>query len=234
MGEPIVRVRDLRLRRGDFELGVPSWDVAPGEVVGVVGPNGAGKTTLLETLPGLLKPDAGSVRVFGMDPVVDPVAVRSRLGFAAMHIPVFDVRVGELLRIVSGYYATWDAELSGSLLTRFGLDEKKRTSQLSTGQAMWLRLLLAFAFRPKLLVLDEPTSGLDLNGRRQLMELLLAFVEPGDCAVVLSSHRLGDVERLSERLLVIHEGAVVRQGRTDELVGDERTLGEALAAWGAL
>ncbi len=233
MTDPIVTVTDLRLRRGDFELHVPSWEVRPGEIVGVVGPNGAGKTTLLETLPGLLAPNSGSVRVLGMDPMKEPVAVRSRVGFAGMHIPVFDVRVGELIGIFSGYYDRWDAAWAEALRARFGLDPKKRTSALSTGQAMRLRLLLAMAFRPALLVLDEPTTGLDLAGRQTLMELILKSVEGSESAVVLSSHSLGDVERASERLLVLDDGRVLQHGRTDELVGDDRTLEEAITAWGA-
>jgi ABC-2 type transport system ATP-binding protein len=229
----IVDIQDLIVRRDRFELSVPSLQVRPGEVVGVVGPNGAGKTTLLQTLAGLLRRQGGRVSVLGHDPARAPVAVRSVTGFAAPDSPVFDVRIGEIIGIVSGYYPTWDHGLSDALLERFGLDRSKRTSQLSLGQGTRLRLLLAMAFRPKLLLLDEPASGLDLSARRHLMGMVLEFVEGGDTAILLSSHRLGDVERLSERLLVIDEGRVVRDGTTDTLVGDDRTLEEALLEWGA-
>ncbi len=229
----IIEIKDLIVRRGRFELAVPSLQVRPGEVVGVVGPNGAGKTTLLQILAGLLRRRSGSVSVMGHDPGRSPVAVRSVTGFAAPDTPVFDVRISELIGIVAGYYPTWDRGLSGTLLERFELDPHKRTSQLSLGQGTRLRLLLAMAFRPKLLLLDEPASGLDLSARRHLMEMVLEFVEGGDTAILLSSHRLGDVERLSERLLVLDDGRVVRDGTTDMLVGDDRTLEEALLEWGA-
>ena len=229
----IIDIQGLSVQRAGFELSIPSFSVRPGEVVGVVGPNGAGKTTLLETLAGLLPRSRGRVSVLGHDPAKAAVAVRSQTGFVSPSQPVFDLRVGELLDVVRGYYRTWDPDFAALLLDRFELDPKKRASRLSLGQGTRLRLLLAMAFRPKLLLLDEPASGLDLSARQALMEMVLQFVEGGDTAILLSSHRLGDVERLSERLLVLDEGRVVRDGTTDGLVGDERTLEEALLEWGA-
>ncbi len=229
----IIEIKDMVVRRGDFTLTVPAFSVKPGEIVGVVGPNGAGKSTLLQSLAGLIPRHAGDVRVLGHDPMRSPVAVRSATGFAAPDTSVFEVRISDLLKIVSGYYATWDHAQASALLSRFELDPRKRPSQLSLGQGTRLRLLLAMAFRPRLLLLDEPAAGLDLSARRHLMEMVLQFVEGGDTAILLSSHRLEDVERLSERLLVIDDGRVVIDGTTDTLVGDDRTLEEALLAWGA-
>lgn len=229
----IIDIQDLRVRRGGFELQVPCFQVQPGEVVGIVGPNGAGKTTLFEALAGLTRRQGGALSVLGHDPAKQPVAVRSQVGFVSPQQPLFDVRVGEVLGIVSGYYKTWDAAQAEAIRSRFELDPDKLVRTLSLGQGTRLRLLLAMAFRPKLLLLDEPASGLDLSARRLLMELVLEFVEGGETAILLSSHRLGDVERLSERLLVLDDGKVVRDGTTDQLVGDERTLEEALLSWGA-
>jgi ABC-type multidrug transport system ATPase subunit len=229
----LVRVDGLLVFRGSFRLDVPSWSVAPGEVVGVVGPNGAGKTTLLEALAGLRAVDRGSVRVFGLDPWRDPVAVRSALGFMSDDMAVFDLRVGRLLRMVSGYYPTWDPELASSFLERFSLDPRQKVANLSRGQGTRLRLVLAMAFRPRLLVLDEPAGGLDLLGRRRLLESVLEVVRDPDRGVVVSSHVLGDVERVADRLLVLDRGSVVREGPTSELVGEGRTLEEALVEWGA-
>ncbi len=229
----IIDIQDLVVRRGDFTLQIPRFTVQPGQVVGVVGPNGAGKTTLFEVLAGLGRRQAGRLSVLGYDPAREPVAVRSQLGFVAPQQPLFDLRIGELINLVSGYYPTWDHAHAERIRATFGLEPKKRVHALSLGQGTRLRLLLAMAFRPKVLLLDEPASGLDLSARRTLMELVLEFVEGGETAILLSSHRLGDVERLSERLLVLDEGRVLQDGDTDALVGDERTLEEALLAWGA-
>lgn len=232
--ESLVSVENLAVRRGPFTLRVPRWTVAAGEVVGIVGPNGAGKTTLLETMAGFRPADAGAISVLGFDPWRDPVAVRSSLGFMADDLPIFGMRIAGLLRTLSGYYATWDPNLVQALLQRFEVDPKKNTLELSRGEGTRLRLLIAMAFQPRLLVLDEPAAGLDLSGRRALLESVLGVVRDPSRSVIFSSHLLHDVERISDRLLVLNRGTVVRDGQTDSLVGDGRTLEEALETWGAL
>jgi len=229
----LIEVRGLGIKRGSFRLQIPDWRVATGQVIGLVGPNGAGKTTLLEALAGLRPPHEGRIFVFGHQPHRTPVAVRSALGFMSDDMPLFAARIGKLLRLISGYYATWDRELVEELLTRFKIDPRQRVEKLSKGQGTRLRLITALAFRPQVLLLDEPAAGLDLAGRHALLESVLEVVRDPARSVIISSHLLHDVERVSDRLLVLHEGSVVREGSTDELVGAGRTLEEALVAWGA-
>ena len=230
---PLIRLEGVRVQRGNFALAIPRWEVPEGCVVGVVGPNGAGKTTLLNLLPGLSRSDMGSVSVMGMDPRRQQAAVRSQLGFMSDDMALFELRTDKLLRMLSGYYPTWDPALVSALVERFDVDLSKRVSQLSKGQGTRLRLLCAMAFRPRVLVLDEPATGLDVSGRRALLEVVLEVVRDPARSVVISSHQLGDVERIADRLLVLERGAVIREGYTSDLVGDERTLEEALLAWGA-
>lgn len=229
----MLELINLRVTKGDFTLQIDAFHMEPGTVLGVVGPNGAGKTSLLELLPGLAAPDSGSVRVFGYDPIENPVEVRSRLGFMSDDMPVFDLRIGTLLKLLSGYYPTWDDSLVGTLLDRFKLDEKRKVRDLSKGEGTRIRLITAVAFRPDLLVLDEPATGLDIGGRRALLETVLDVARDDDRSVIISSHQLVDVERIADRLLVINEGRIVHEGPTDTLVGEDRTLEEALMAWGA-
>jgi ABC-2 type transport system ATP-binding protein len=231
--DDLIEVNDLLVRRGSFVLKVPRWRLAPGQVVGLVGPNAAGKTTFLESLSGLRAVQGGHVRVFDRNPWSDPVGVRTALGFMSDDLPVFDMRIGPLLRLISGYYPTWDSGLVEDLLERFRLDPRQKARALSKGQGTRLRLITAMAFRPRVLLLDEPASGLDLAGRRSLLELVLDVVRDPARSVIISSHLLHDVERISDRLLVLEEGRVVREGPTDDLVGDQRTLEEALMIWGA-
>ena len=115
----------------------------------------------------------------------------------------------------------------------FKLDPQQKTNKLSRGQGTRLRLITAMAFRPQLLLLDEPAAGLDLAGRHSLLKTVLEVVRDPERSVIISSHLLQDVERITDRLLVIDRGAVVTEGATDEIVGHERTLEEALIAWGA-
>jgi ABC-2 type transport system ATP-binding protein len=233
MSEPLVSVQSLRLQRGEFTLDVPDWQVRPGSVVGLVGPNGPGKTTLLRLLPGLDPCPRGSVRVFGLDPVDEGPRVRLQLGFMADDQPVFRLRIGKLLETLSGYWPSWDERRVEELLERFELNPGKGVWELSKGEATRIRLVCAMAFRPRLLVLDEPATGLDVRGRRQLLEAVLDIVRDEGRSVIISSHQLVDLQRIADELLVLDKGQVVQQGPTDELVGDARSLEEALIAWGA-
>ena len=118
-------------------------------------------------------------------------------------------------------------------LVRFHLDPRDKTHQLSRGQGTRLRLVLAMAFRPRVLVLDEPAGGLDLAGRRALLDIVLEIVGDPERSVIISSHQLSDVERIADRLLVLRRGSVIREGPTAELIGEGRTIEEALLDWEA-
>ncbi len=229
----LIEIRNLEVHRGTFSLKIPEFRTAPGEILGLVGPNGAGKTTLLEAIAGLRPLASGQVTVFGYDPFKRPEFVRSRLGIMNDSMPLFAMKIGSLLKLLSGYYATWDNDLVHKLLERFKLDPGMKVYQLSRGQGTRIRLITAMAFRPEILILDEPASGLDLEGRRSLLESVLEIVQDTDRSVIISSHGLADVERVSDRLLVLDQGRVVQDGATSELVGEDQTLEEALIAWRA-
>ena len=233
MTDPLVQLDSVRHTRGDFELSIPTWTVKPGQVVGLVGPNGVGKTTLLRLLAGIDPVESGSVSVLGMNPAKHYAAVRSRCAFMSDDQPVFAMRIAKLLKMISGYYPSWDPQRVDELMARFELDPMAHTNALSRGQGTRLRLLIAMAFRPDLLLLDEPGSGLDLAGRRELLKSVVEIAGSGHQSVVISSHQLGDVERICDRLLVINNGEVLRTGSPEELIKDGQTLEDAMVAWGA-
>ncbi len=233
MTTEMIHINDFRCTRGDFDLHVPTWSVEAGQVVGLVGPNGAGKTTLLRSIAGLDSTNSGEIAVVGLDPVSDHTKMRSQCAFMWDHQPVFNVPIGRMLHLLSGYYPTWDTDLVETLLERFELNPAASPGQLSRGQGTRLRLLIALAWRPKLLLLDEPASGLDLSGRQALLESVVEVAGSGNRSVVISSHQLADVERICDRLLVLNQGVVLQEGPTDMLVDSSRTLEEAMVAWGA-
>src|SRR5262249_34779136 len=144
--------------------------IPAGTVLGLVGENGAGKTTLIRHLLGLLKAQAGSVRVFGRDPVADPVGVLARIGYLSGEpdLPGW-MRVGELLRYTRAFQPGWDEAYAAELVRQFGLDPAARLRELSKGQRARAGLTAALAHRPELLVLDEPSSGLDPVVRREIL-----------------------------------------------------------------
>ena len=193
---------------------------APGEVTALVGPNGAGKTTLLLVLATLLVPDAGEVRVAGHDPVTEPDAVRARMGWSPDVFGLYDNLtgreylefVGEAMRLPR----TRARERAAELLTTARLDGDVPVHTLSRGQKQRLGLCRALVHDPQVLLLDEPASGLDPRSRVELRELLRSLAARGT-AVVVSSHLLGDLEELADRVVFVDGGATVAEHRIDQL-----------------
>ncbi|MBC7677658.1 MAG: ABC transporter ATP-binding protein [Pseudorhodobacter sp.] len=193
---------------------------APGEVTALVGPNGAGKTTLLLVLATLLVPDAGEVRVAGHDPVTEPDAVRARMGWSPDVFGLYDNLtgreylefVGEAMRLARPRAR----ERAAVLLTTARLDGDVPVHTLSRGQKQRLGLCRALVHDPQVLLLDEPASGLDPRSRVELRELLRSLAARGT-AVVVSSHLLGDLEELADRVVFVDGGATVGEHRIDQL-----------------
>ena len=186
-----------------------SVEVRRGSVFGLVGENGAGKSTLLKHLLGLWRAETGTVRVFGKDPVKDPVSVLGRIGYLSEQpdLPGW-MRVVELLRYTQAFYPRWDAKYADQLRERFGLDPKARIRTLSKGQHARLGLIAAEAHRPDLLILDEPSSGLDPMVRRDILEAIIRTVTDEGRTVIFSSHLLDEVERVSDHLAMLHHGTL--------------------------
>jgi ABC-type Na+ transport system ATPase subunit NatA len=163
------------------------FGLAAGEVVGLVGRNGAGKFTLMRLALGMLAPAAGQVAVFGRDPLADPVAVKSRLGYVAEDqiLPPF-LRLEDAVRQHRELFPAWDAGLERELRERFALDGRARIGSLSKGQARQVALLCAVCRRPELLLLDEPAGGLDPVARREFLETAIRLLNDAGTAILFS------------------------------------------------
>ncbi|HZG06277.1 MAG TPA: ABC transporter ATP-binding protein [Streptomyces sp.] len=200
--------------------------VGRGTVTAVLGPNGAGKTTTIETCEGYRRPDAGTVRVLGLDPVADAAALRPRIGVMLQSGGVYPtVRAAEMLRHMAALHAhPLDV---GALLERLGLDGCGRTPyrRLSGGQQQRLALAMAVVGRPELVFLDEPTAGLDPQARRAAWDLVRELRADG-VTVVLSTHFMDEAEELADDVAIIDEGRVIARGSPEELCrgGAENTL----------
>ncbi|HEV2703469.1 MAG TPA: ABC transporter ATP-binding protein [Steroidobacteraceae bacterium] len=220
----LVEVDALSRRYGaTIALDNVSLKADVGLVYGLVGANGAGKTTLIKHLLGLLRPHQGQVRVFGLDPVREPVAVLRRVGYLSEQrdLPEW-MRLDELLRYTRAYHPSWDRAYADQLLDSFGLDRRKKFSDLSQGMRAQAGLVLAVAHRPDLLVLDEPSSGLDVVVRQDILDAIVRTVVEDGRTVVFSSHLLDEVERMCDHVTVLHEGRVVVQGSVDEVRATHR------------
>lgn len=223
-----IEIDGLKFQRGSFQLDIPSLRIEQGTVVGLIGSNGAGKSTLLELLIGLHAPKAGALRVAGLDAIREAVAVRRRTGLVQPESPLFALRVDALLRTVAPFYPSWDTTLAAELVTRFALPLDKHISQLSRGEGLRVRLVLALAYKPDVVLLDEPTSGLDVVNRREVLGEIVRTVSDAGRTVVVASHDLADLERICDRIVWLHHGRVVGDGTPAEVAGVGHTLEERL------
>ncbi|MEU9604296.1 ABC transporter ATP-binding protein [Streptomyces sp. NPDC048057] len=225
--EPAVRIQGLVKRYGS-KTAVNGLDlhVPRGQVTAVLGPNGAGKTTTIETCEGYRRPDAGTVRVLGLDPVADSARLRPRVGVMLQSGGVYSgARADEMLRHVAKLHA--DPLDVDELVERLGLGDCGRTTyrRLSGGQQQRLSLAMAVVGRPELVFLDEPTAGLDPQARRATWQLVRELRADG-VSTVLTTHFMDEAEELADDVAIIDAGRVIAQGSPDQLCrgGAENTL----------
>lgn len=198
-----------------FSLRDVTLAVEPGQIVGFVGANGAGKTTTIRAALGLIKLDAGEVRLFGQHcgadaPDESQRHLRSRVGLVLDTCPFpSTLKVTEVEALVGPAYPMWSHETFVGLIDRFGLDPKAKVKNLSRGMGMKLQLACALSHNAKLLLLDEATAGLDPMAREELLDELLAFVADGQHSVLLSSHITSDLDRAADRVICIDNGSIV-------------------------
>jgi ABC-2 type transport system ATP-binding protein len=217
--ESVVRLRNVSRRFGRMQaLTDVTLEVPEGVVFGLVGRNGAGKTTLIRHVMGLLSAAAGSVSVFGLDPVSHPTQVLAQTGYLSEgnELPEW-MSVRELIRFTRAYYPSWDDGYAESLRQTFEIDAEQTLQKLSKGQRARVGLLLAIAHRPKLLVLDEPSSGLDPLVRRDILRAIIKTIADEGRTVIFSSHLLDEVERVADHVAIIEGGRLIQNDEIESL-----------------
>jgi ABC-2 type transport system ATP-binding protein len=210
MNAPIIEVKGLSRRYGDnCALDCIDFSAGAGRVYGLVGANGAGKTTLLKHLLGLLRPQAGTVRVFGEDPVLHPARVLKRVGYLSEQRDMPEwMRIGEFLRYLQAFHPTWDMRFAHELVETFKLDPTKKIAALSQGMRAQTGIIAALAHRPDLLILDEPSNGLDAVVRLDIIDAVIRTVADEGRCVVFSSHLLDEMERTCDHVTMIQDGRI--------------------------
>jgi ABC-2 type transport system ATP-binding protein len=205
---PAVDKLDLTLKAGEF--------------YSLLGPNGAGKTTTLRMVAGLLKPDAGSISVFGIDALADPVAAKRIMAWVSDEPMIYDkLTPYEYLEFIAGLWQIDPGtarERADDLIDWLGLEPhaNERCESFSKGMRQKVALAGALVHEPRLIILDEPLTGLDAGSARQVKDVLLSRVRAGD-TVILTTHILEVAERMAERIGVIADGRLIAEGTLDEL-----------------
>jgi ABC-2 type transport system ATP-binding protein len=217
---PAIEVTGLVVRYGErFAVDGLDLEADTGEVVALLGPNGAGKTSTVETLEGYRRPNAGSVRVLGLDPWSGHRSLTPRIGVMLQRGGVYPgIGPAEAVRLFASYYD--DPDDPGRLLSLVGLNDVARTPwrRLSGGEQQRLSLALALVGRPEVAFLDEPTAGIDPQGRLAIRQVIADLRSSGTC-VLLTTHELDEAERLADRIVIMDHGRVVARGTPAELMG---------------
>ena len=223
---PVLEARALSKRFGrrwalkDCTLTIPA-----GAVVGLAGPNGAGKSTLLDLAVALVSPTSGEVRTLGVDPVREP-EVLARVGYVAQDAPLYrSFTIGETLEFARATNPGWDRTAVDELVRELPLE--RRVSSLTSGERARLALCLALGKRPSLVLLDEPFARLDPLAAREFLQLLMNGVAATGATVMIASHVIADIERVSDHIVLLSDGHLRLQGDVDSLLSSHRLLSGA-------
>ena len=220
MDEAAILVCKQLTKRFDDNTALNGLDMAlyPGMVVGLLGQNGAGKSTLMRSALGIVQPSSGGIAVLGAPVEQMTSEIKTQIGYVPQQPFGYEgFSVSKALDLHRSFYPQWDRSLEAEWLQRFALDPKQQVQRLSVGQRQSLALIMAMAYRPKLLILDEPVASLDPITRRKFMaDLFELALESGSC-VLFSSHITSDLERVASHLALLKNGELVIFKEIDEL-----------------
>ena len=217
----VLEVEGLCKRYPAFALENVSFSVGAGRICGFIGRNGAGKSTTLGSLTGLVHPDAGAARFFGLDARENETAVKRRIGYVASGVNYYpNKKLRMITRVTRMFYDGWDDAAYARYMRLFNLDENKTPAQLSAGMKVKYALALALSHRAELLILDEPTSGLDPVSRDELLDVFMQLSREGK-AILFSTHITSDLDKCADDIVYIRQGKILA----------EDTIGDFEQAW---
>jgi len=203
----------------DFKLDRISFSVKKGFIHGLIGRNGAGKTSTIKLLMNLIKPDEGSIRIFGLDNREHGKEIRQRIGFVYADNHYYeDLTVEKMKRVIASFYHNWDEQAYRRYLGMFDLPADKKIKHLSKGMKMKYSIALALSHHAELIIMDEPTSGLDPVVRREILELMSEIIQDENKTVLFSTHITSDLEQVADYITFIHDGHIQFSLTKDEVM----------------
>jgi len=200
-------------------------NVEEGTVYAFLGRNGTGKTTTIKVLLGLLKQQCGEVSVLGKNPMTQGKSLMQDIGYVSEDCILYDwMTASEIISLTSTFYKNWDHNFERELIQRLSIKEDRKICKMSRGEKGRLGLLLALAYRPKLLLLDEPTSGLDSVVRRQFIEEAIELISQEGRTIFFSTHLIDEVERIADHVGILSSGSMRMDTTVEELKASFRSV----------
>ncbi len=215
-----IEIKDLTKKYDNkFELGPINLNIPSGFIIGLIGENGAGKTTLIKSLLSIIKPNSGTINIWGKDINKYESTIKEDIGVVldGMFFPEL-LNAKDLNLIMKDIYKNWDSELYLNYLSEFKLSSDKKIKELSKGMRKKLEIAVALSHKPKLLILDEPTSGLDPVVRSEVLDIFLKFIEDEEHTILLSTHITSDLEHIADEIIFIDKGSVLLQETRDNIL----------------
>lgn len=214
----ILEINNLTKKYSAFELKSISFQIKAGEVMGFIGRNGAGKTTAIKSILNLVHPDAGNVRILGMDYPDNEDEIKQQIGYVVGGTNYYKrKKLKDIVAITRIFYDNWDDESYRHYLNAFKLDENKRIMELSEGMKVKFYLTLALSHQARLLILDEPTSGLDPVSRDEINEIFRKLAEKG-VAILFSTHITSDLEKCADTITYIKNGELLLSTKKEDFI----------------
>lgn len=220
----VLEVKGLCKTYPAFTLDHVSFHVGRGRICGFIGRNGAGKSTTLGSLTGLVHPDAGEARFFGMELRGNETAVKRKTGFVSSGVNYYPNRkLRTITSVTRAFYPDWDEAAYERYMKLFHLDEAKTPAQLSAGMKVKYALALALSHRAELLILDEPTSGLDPVSRDELLDIFMQLSSEGK-SILFSTHITSDLDKCADDIVYIQRGRILAEETLDDFVAAYRLV----------
>lgn len=220
-------VQNLSKRYPGFLLDNVSFHLKPGRIMGLIGRNGAGKTTTLKSILNLVKPDNGTVTMFGRDFYANEESCKQQIGVVLGGIDFYShKKLTHITAMTKRFYQEWDEDAYQKYLKMFSLDPEKRVKELSAGMQVKFMVALALSHNAKLLIFDEPTSGLDPVSRDDLLNLFRQLVKDGSRSILYSTHITSDLEKCADDITYIKDGKLLRSAEKSQFIESFQFLKE--------
>ncbi len=214
-----IEIKGITKRYDGFTLDDLSFNVPKGSIMGFVGQNGAGKSTTINTILNIIRPDEGSVSVFGLDNIKDEKEIKKNIAAVFDELPFHEtLNAKNLNSILKRIFDEWSSETFFNYLDRFSLPSKKKFGQFSKGMKMKLQIAAALSHNAKLLIMDEATTGLDPVVRNEILDIFLEYLQNEEHSILMSSHITSDLEKIADSVTFIDKGKLLITGYKDDVL----------------
>lgn len=221
----VLEVNNLHKKYKNFHLDDISLTLNEGEILGFIGENGSGKSTTMKAIAGLINYDSGDIKVFNKNINELTFIERNKVSFILDELCFpSNFKIKQLKKLLGGIFPNINVSLLENYLRKFNLNEEKKIKELSKGMKVKLNIAISFSRGAKLFVLDEPTNGLDPVARDEYLDLLLEEVEKNGCSILISSHIISDLERICDKILLIHEGRTILNDYKDNILNNNKII----------